>query len=276
MRIKIPTNYHRFAFRLFLSSKGNIPLKIMVKDHNKPNTFYYNRNIRLKRGQDRIIDLKFPSSPAELDIDIFNPAIGQRRIGEDNSFKLERWKIGQLRTCDTWWTEDDMEFYNFAVQFSENAAILKAGNNKPQVYVSDNGKYHIHYYDVIKDRKAKKMLSTPARIGHQTGTIEVSKKYFLKYTVPMRLIILLHEYSHKFKNPTINRPIGYETGADINALSIYLGRGWSEVEAERAFLTVFRGANNESNHKRYKILHDFIGKYSKGLIEKCNIPNPYA
>lgn len=51
----------------------------------------------------------------------------------------------------------------------------------------------------------------------------------------MRLIILLHEFSHKFLNPKIDKPISYETGADIQGLYIYLGKGWSPYEAHKTF-----------------------------------------
>jgi hypothetical protein len=112
------------------------------------------------------------------------------------------------------------------------------------------------------------MLTTPARIGHNTGIIEVSKNKFMQYTIPMRLIILLHEFSHKYLNPKIDKPISYETGADIQGLYVYLGKGWSPYEAHKTFLQVFKNANNEPNHKRYKIINDFIAKYEKGQISK--------
>ena len=39
-------------------------------------------------------------------------------------------------------------------------------------------------------------LPTPARISQLNGKMEVSYMQFLEYTVPMRMAILLHEYSH--------------------------------------------------------------------------------
>ena len=83
----------------------------------------------------------------------------------------------------------------------------------------------------------------------------------------MRMIILLHEYSHKYLNPTVNKPIAYETGADINALRIYLALGYPPSEAHYAFLHVFKDANNHQNHKRYEIIKDFIYKFTNGEIE---------
>jgi hypothetical protein len=40
----------------------------------------------------------------------------------------------------------------------------------------------------------------------------------------------------------------------------------SPYEAHKTFLQVFRNANNDPNHKRYKIINDFISKYEKGLV----------
>jgi len=164
---------------------------------------------------------------------------------------------------------ETMSFIKFAQEFAENASVLSAGDTIPHIYRSDDGKFNFDYYIKIRDRKTGKYVNTPARIGHLTGIIEISKKDFLKYSIPMRMIILLHEYSHKYLNPKINREISYETGADINALLIYFSLGYSEMEAHQAFLYVFRGANNDENLKRYLIIKDFINKYSKGQINNC-------
>ena len=140
------------------------------------------------------------------------------------------------------------------------------------MYNPDTKIWYTHYkgYIVksILDKKTNKLLTTPARIGHNTGVIEVSKNKFLQYTVPMRLIILLHEFAHKYLNPHIDRPISYESGADIQGLYVYLGKGWSPYEAHKTFLQVFKNANNEPNHKRYKIINDFISRYEKGQVSK--------
>jgi hypothetical protein len=88
----------------------------------------------------------------------------------------------------------------------------------------------------------------------------------------MRMVILLHEFSHKYINPKLNRDIGDEVSADINALNIYLSLGYPLIEAQYAFLKVFRGANNELNKRRYLILNDFMTKFHKGELEnKCRI-----
>ena len=112
-----------------------------------------------------------------------------------------------------------------------------------KLFASKNKEFKIKYYPVIKDYMSGNVLNTPARIGHKTGIIEVSKRKFDAYTIPMRMIILLHEFSHKYKNPTMGLEISNEIGADINALYIYLGLGFSKIDAIHVFANVFLKAH---------------------------------
>jgi len=266
MEIDIPSNYHSFQLNVTIQTKQLSRIRIVALDPNKPASKYVDRVGKLS-GK-RTFELKFPVSPKKLKVVIYNVANGNLPYGEDESFSIVDMKVEKLPTYDVWWNKETQNFYNFAVEFSQNAGILSAGDTKPHIYRSDDGKFTIDYYNNIIDKKTNKMLTTPARIGHNTGIIEVSKNKFMQYTIPMRLIILLHEFSHKYLNPKIDKPISYETGADIQGLYVYLGKGWSPYEAHKTFLQVFKNANNEPNHKRYKIINDFIAKYEKGQISK--------
>jgi len=243
---------------------------VVAKDKNKPNTFYVKRKGIVNGVRD--FELKFPKSPSETIIAVYNKKNGLIEDGkQDSSFKISSVKAKELFTCPVWMSPETISFIKFAQEFSENASVLSAGDRTPHIYRSDDGKFNFDYYLRIRDRSTGDYVNTPARIGHLTGIIEISKKDFLKYSVPMRMIILLHEYSHKYMNPKskFNSDISYETGADINALLLYFSLGYSEMEAHQAFLFVFRGANNDMNLKRYKIIKDFINKYSKGLVNNC-------
>jgi hypothetical protein len=239
---------------------------VMAKDKNKPNTFYSKRKGVVSGVRD--FEIPFPKSPSETIIAVYNKKNGILQ-GEDPTFKISDFKQKDLATCPIWMSPETISFIKFAQEFAENASVLSAGDTVPHIYRSDDGKFNFDYYIRIRDRKTGNYVNTPARIGHLTGIIEISKKDFLKYSVPMRMIILLHEYSHKYLNPKINREISYETGADINALLLYFSLGYSYMEAHQAFLYVFRGANNDENLKRYLIIKDFINKYSKGQINNC-------
>jgi hypothetical protein len=264
MEIDIPSNYHSFQLNITIQTNELSRIRIVALDPNKPASKYVDRVGKLM-GK-RTFELKFPVSPKKLKIIIYNIANGNLPYGEDDTFLITDMKVETLPVYDVWWNKDTQNFYNFAVEFSQNAGILSAGDTKPHIYRSNDGKFTIDYYNNIFDKKTNKLLTTPARIGHNTGIIEVSKNKFIQYTIPMRLVILMHEFSHKYLNPKIDRPINYETGADIQGLYVYLGKGWSPYEAHKTFLQVFRNANNEPNHKRYKIINDFISKYDKGQI----------
>lgn len=264
MTIEIPCNHHPFQLNVLVESKRPVQLRIVAVDPNKPASKYLDRLGKLD-GK-RKYELKFPVSPKKLNITIYNIENGNLPFGDDPTFEIVDMKAQKVKEYDVWWNEDTKEFYKFAVEFSQNAGILSAGDKKPHIYRSDNGKFTIDYYNTIYDKQTNKKLSTPARIGHNSGIIEVSKSKFMDYTVPMRLVILLHEYAHKYLNPKLGRPISYESGADIQGLYVYLGKGWSPYEAHKSFLQVFRKANGKENHKRYKIIRDFIMRYDKGDV----------
>jgi hypothetical protein len=267
MDVYLPTN--KMPFRLVVTVKSQRPetIKIVAKDTKKVRTYYLNRKGEVN-SKGRTFVLKFPLSPSTMKLSIYNYEKGNYPNDEDGSFKITEFKVEKLQTCDLWAKPLTLSFLRFAQDFATNASIMSAGSRAPHIYRSDDANFTIDYYDVIKNNG--KPISTPARIGHNRGIIEVSRNAFLKYTVPMRMIILLHEYSHKWLNPSIGREISDEVAADINALNIYLSMGYPEMEAHQAFLTVFRKANNDGNHKRYLIINDFITRFSEGKVA-CNI-----
>lgn len=263
MRLLIPTNKVPFCLTLGIKTDKPEMLRIEFMDNRKPNTYYVRRKAVVKGYREFV--LNFPQTPKAGVLVVYNVANGDMPTDKDPSFKLEKIEPSAVEECPIWMKRETHTFVKFAQQFSENAAILSAGKNKPNIYRSDDAKFHIDYYDVIRSKKNNsEVIPTPARIGHNSGIIEVSKTHFVKYTVPMRMIILLHEYSHKYMNPEMGSPIDYETGADINALSIYLSLGYSPLEAHYAFLNVFKDANNAGNKKRYLIIQDFIDKFTNG------------
>ena len=266
MVIDIPSNYFPFQIDITIETNQLSYMKVAAFDPNKPASKYADFNSKVN-GQ-RTFQLRFPVSPKRLKVVIFNQEHGNLPFGDDPTFKIKNVQVKKVKQYDVWWNQDTKNFYEFAVEFAQDAGMLSSGKRKPHIYRSDDGKFTIDYYDTIYDSKEKQFLSTPARVGHISGTIEVSKSKFLEYTVPMRLAILMHEFAHKFLNPNIKRKIGYETGADIQGLYVYLGKGWSPIEAHKAYLKVFRTSNGKANHKRYKILRDFITKYERGEIAR--------
>jgi len=265
MQLLLPTN--KVPFTLVVGIKTNQPEEIVIQivDSRKPHTVYIRRTSKVDGYRDFYLSL--PLCPTACLVRIYNAENGNLPTHADKSFTIDKFTSENLENCPIFMDKDTTSFVKFAEEFSENASILSAGVKKPSIYRSDDAKFHIDYYNQIIDKKTGEVQTTPARIGHTTGVIEVSKRDFVKYTIPMRMIILLHEYSHKYKNPKNNRPIAYETGADINALNIYLSLGYPPAEAHYAFLHVFKEANSEANAKRYLIIKDFIDKFTKGEIK---------
>jgi hypothetical protein len=50
-------------------------------------------------------------------------------------------------------------------------------------------------------------------------------------------------------------------GADINALYLYLGTGWSKIDAITVFAKVFLKAQTDSNILRIRKIQDYIQRF---------------
>jgi hypothetical protein len=154
-------------------------------------------------------------------------------------------------------------FVAFAQKFSYNAGWLTA----PRDFMSSVGGFKIEYLPVIINSKGEKM-ATPARISTKNGRIQASQESFRNMTIPMRMAILLHEFSHFY----LNSDVSDETEADLNGLTIYLGLGYPIREAYQAFTSTFIGYPTEQNKKRY----DIIDKFIKDYIAEYNLKDVYA
>ncbi len=267
------TDKRPLTILVHINTSGTQRIRIIAKDAHKINTVYEDRECNIN-GK-RTLEIKMPKSPTDTQIIVYNMANGVFNNDADPTFtaKLES---SALKACPMWMSKETASFVKFAQEFCENAGILSGtqmidGKAIPSIYASDDGKFQIHYFDKIVDRKTGQEVATPARVGHDSGIIEVSKSDFNSYTIPVRMVILLHEFAHFNLNKRVGLKIENESGADINALMLYFSMGYSEIEAHKAFLNVFKNANNEGNHKRYKIINDFIGRYSRGEIKNCYI-----
>jgi len=141
--------------------------------------------------------------------------------------------------------EDVVSFIEFAEDFSLNAADLETGMS----YYSDDEVYLINYLSQITENG--EVQPTPARISQVDGRIEVSKADFMRYTIPMRMAILLHEFSHFY----LNEDMSNEEEADRNSLILYIGMGYPRIDAYNVYLDVFENSPTEGNKDRYDKLH---------------------
>lgn len=226
----------------------------------KPFSNYADRKIEV--NEDRTIFLKLPVTPKKLKILI-------ECVKADGSKTDFIAKIVEkdLTTYNIDIDRKTKDFLDLAVYFSQVAGFEKSNVNG-RIFRTENGVFNIKYYPKIVDFRTGKTLNTPARIGHNTGIIEVSQLSMIKYTVAMRMIILLHEFSHKYKNPEMGLKISNEVGADINALYIYLGLGFSKVDAIFVFANVFLKAQSQSNLNRMRKIMDYIKRFENEEFAK--------
>jgi hypothetical protein len=241
---------------LLIKVRTNKPEKIHVKvsDENNRNTVFTKR-WKTVNG-DCSFFVRMPVSGKTALIDIYNEKNG-KDAQSDNSFSVvEIKKMPLEKRLDVVDLSDPnlRGFLNFCTKFCFNAGHLNSG-----IYRSSDGKFSIEYVPTIISSKSGKELETPARINKDTGKIQVSQKKFIPDTVPMRMAILLHEYSHFY----VNEDIDNESEADLNGLLIYLGLGYPRFEAHEAFLNTFINTPTELNKGRYDKIKRFIDDFEK-------------
>jgi hypothetical protein len=258
---QIQSNNRKFYLHITIRSAREKKFRVWAEEFQKRNSKYADREIVVKG--ERTIHFNFPVSPQTLFVGVLNCENPQ-----DTDFTVEL-REKDLVTYNIWVDGETADFLSLAVPFSQVAGFSQATDNG-RIWTTDDKEFTIKYFNVIVDQKSGKAMNTPARIGHKTGIIETAKVKFDKYTIPMRLVILLHEFSHKYKNPKMGLDITDETGADINALYIYLGLGFSKIDAICVFANVFLKAQTKGNIERMRKIMDYIQKFENGEFAKRN------
>ncbi len=297
------TNNRPVTLMLKVKTNQEQEIRIVVEDPSRVNTKYTDR-VQVIKGE-RILKVRMPLSPESALVHIYNTAhgpapdtykmVGGKLIKTDNgpsdpSFAVseaKEEKLVQNRRCYDSYNRDVKEALLLIEEFSERAGWLSAGPsieydpNSGSVYRSDKrGKFIIRYVDVIIDWNKtiedqhgnvianpyySKELITPARINWESGVIEVSKKHFTQYTIPERIAILLHEFSHKYRAKDITN----EVEADLHGALIYLAEGFPRIELFKAYYTVFDQADTAQNRDRKMKLEDFVENFEKMEYKLC-------
>lgn len=206
------------------------PSIITIKGYDPDNayTVYFNREIGTPDAPfvgSKDFRSPMPISPQRLYLTVYNS-----KTGSSAGINVKNTRVVPLDKRIVLWNSDsDREFYKFAEIIAKDAGFMKLG-----VYEHDG--FEIKISDIIKNPDGK-ISTTPARMFRPHGNIEISQSHFRNMTVPMRMLILLHEYAH-FRADTKD-----EEQADSCALNIYLGMGYPESEALYAFTKVFSTPN---------------------------------
>jgi len=251
MRKRIELNEKPTKLKVIIKTDAKEKIWIKVSDANRKNTYYTKRYAFIDGVEEFFVLM--PQSPMEALVIVYNDENGRLRNDESFDFKVQalpydlpKYKFSKKTTS----------FIKFAQEFADECGYLSS-SARGDTYMSNNGRFRIDYFDVIRNSRTRKIVSTPARISQINGRIEVSARQFRKYTIPMRMAILLHEYSHYF----INKNPSSEIQADINGLNIYLKLGYPKIDIYNVFLNVFKRSPSMQNKKRYIKLDKFVKNF---------------
>lgn len=252
MQLTYESGNREMSLHITIICKGTKKFRIWAEQLGRKNSKYADRVIQVTNS--RTIYFSFPVSPKDLFIGCLNTS----NIN-DKDFEVII-KEEPLKKYDILIDQDSREFLQLAINFSQTCGFVNPAQGGTTLQ-SASGKFRIKNYPQITDKMSGQVINTPARIGHNSGLIEVSSEKFKSYTIPMRLCILLHEYSHKYRNPAIGLKISNEFGADVNGLYLYLGTGWSKVDAICVFAKVFLKSQSQSNMLRIRKIQDYIKNF---------------
>lgn len=259
MNLKVNTRFEELCLVLTIQTLLPAKIRIKVYDFEKPKTVFTDR-FKTVKGIEKFY-IRMPLSSDNVVVSVYNEANGNLRPNEDSTFKLTSIdKIPLEKRTDASDLKNVLvrNFVDFAQRFAYNASYLDAD----QAYQSSDGKFLIEYENTLISKRTGKELTTPARISKTDGHIQISKKLFDGYTVPMRMAILLHEFSHFYLNENMDD----EMEADLNGLLIYLSLGYPRIEGYEAFLEVFMDAPSQQNKQRYDMINKFIRDFEAKKI----------
>ena len=251
MIVKVPTRHEELTLLIKVFTDKPTKIRIKVLDEAQPDTSFTDR-FKTVDGESTFY-VRMPVSPKDALVYIYNEENGNLLKGQDETFEVESITKAPLeKKLDVidFSNPDVRNFVNFATRFSYNAGSLPSGT-----YVSDDRRFVIKYLPLIEDNGVEQ--TTPARIDITNGNIEISKKQFIKFTVPNRMAILLHEFAHVYLNDNVDD----EVEADLNSLLIYLGLGYPRIDAFEVFAKTFMNAPTEQNQDRYNKIKNFIDNF---------------
>jgi hypothetical protein len=249
--------------KVVLQTTSPQTIVLKVSDPSQANTFFTDRTKVVNGIQELYV--RMPLSPNTALLSVYNEKNGNLPKGQDTSFKVLTIQKEDLDITLHQTKMDTLVVRNF-VAFAQKFAYNAGWITTPRDYMSSVGGYKIEYLPFIINSKGEKM-ATPARVSTKNGRIQVSQEAFVSMTIPMRMAILLHEFSHYY----LNSDIANETEADLNGLTIYLGLGYPIREAYAAFTETFIGYPTAQNKQRYDIINKFIRDY----IDEYKIKDVY-
>lgn len=250
MRALIETNKHPTLLKVRLYSEYPCILRMKGFDSKIPDSVYFNRGLGTPKNKfvgEKEFCFPMPLSPKRL---IFEASCDNK----ENKVEIIDIKQARLKQADYWLRPDDEEFVKFATEFSVKSSYAPIGMYELESEAEKGRRFILMYADELDGND-----TTPARISRTTGIIEINRQKFLHFSIPMRLIILLHEYIHWRNNTRI------ELECDFNAINLLLKMGFPKTEIMYAFTKVFKG--KEHLEGRVEKIYNFIHKFPD--LNKC-------
>jgi hypothetical protein len=231
----LDTNNQKVVINMDLYYAKPCNLRIIGVDADNEKTVFFNRIANPDVPGTFNIDFPLPVSPKKLKVSMFLD-------GQQGDVIIKSMGSEFLNPVGVDCDQEDIEAIKFFRKFCERATFLPTGE-----YRAQGLKPYIVYSDYIIDAEHGK-LTTPARVDHDSGEIQISREMFKTYTVPQRMVILTHEYSHwKYDNTD-------ETFCDLNALRICLGLGFPKSECIYTFTNILND-DHESNNRLQHIVN---------------------
>lgn len=254
MVYEIPSRFEEFTLLIKVTTVRPEKIRVIVKDAEMKNTVFTDR-FKTVTGEATFF-VRMPVTGKKIYAIVYNERVGNVAKGEDPTFSVtDIRKLPLEKKMDVVdFSEPQLRnFVRFCTRFCFNAGELTSGT-----YVSGDKQFKVQYLPTITNQNGKE-LTTPARISVDDGVIQISQAKFVPMTVPMRMAIMLHEYSHYY----VNDEISDEVEADLNGLLVYLGLGYPRIEAYEAFLKTFLSAPSPKNKERYDIINRFIEDFER-------------
>ena len=230
----LSTDNQKVVINMDLFYSKPCDLRIVGCDASHEKTVYFDRIANPEMPGVFKIDSPLPLSPKKIKLSFFSEA-------NDGDVFIKSMGSEFLHPVGVDCDQEDIEFIKFLQKFAEKASYLPTGD-----YRAPGLTPYIVYSDYIIDAELGK-LTTPARVDHNSGEMQIAREMFKKYTVPQRMVIGAHEYSHwKYDNTN-------ETFCDLNALRICLGLGFSKSECIYTFTNILND-DHESNNRLQEIV----------------------
>lgn len=199
----------------------------------------------------REIEFPLAVSPKELLVNIFHV---DRQDNKSTSYLIvHNIKAVPLEKKTIWKDSYTEQFLLFIREFSIKCGYLKA----PSGWDSECGNFKIDYLPYLTGKNGTKS-STPARIFRKEGIIQVSAEMFRPITVPMRIMILCHEFGHHYLD--IGDVPEDELKCDAFGMNLALSMGLSKIEILHALTKIMN--DGQMANKRVNAVFEHLKKVS--------------